>query len=157
MKRGAIIGIIAGAVALVLVLLAVSFFAGRNAGLNEFLPEEIDLPENMSSINSVTENILQSLNDNNYSSFSKDFSDRIKTILNEQSFTEVRNLILETSGKYISKETPKSYEIEGYIAYDYSCEFEKEKVFVTISFSQDLKKVEGILFDSDNLREATNS
>jgi len=138
----------------ILITLVILYFIGKNTETNN-LPEELPLPENMSNIDSMTENILQSLNNGNYTGFSRDFSGRIELILTEASFIEVRNLISETSGKYISKTTPKLYEIEGYNTLDYLCKFEKENVFVTLSLSKDLEKVEGILFDSPTLRERT--
>ena len=106
----------------------------------------------------MTENILQSLNNNDYAGFSKDFSDTLKNTITAHVFLSLHDLISQTSGKYISKSTPKLYETEeldiSYDVYDYPCEFEKESVFVAVSTNPDSGKVEGILFDSDALRKA---
>lgn len=120
-------------------------------------PSELELPSDISSINLIAENILQSINSNNYALFKKDFSDNLVNLIPEQKFIEIRNLILETSGEYISKLEPKLYELEGELIYEYPCVFEKENVTLDISFSQNSEKVEGILFSSENLIKAVSN
>lgn len=150
--KGIAIGVTIGVVILIGVLV-LFYYIGSDSDETS-LPEELPLPDDMTSINAVTENILQSLNDNDYTSFSKDFSDTLKNTISAHVFLDLRNLILQTSGKYLSKSTPKLYDIGGIEVYDYPCEFEKESVFLAISINSSSGKVDGIMFDSDALREA---
>lgn len=129
------------------------FTFNQNANL---FPEELELPSDVDSINLISENILQSINNNDYAIFKKDFSDNLTALISEQKFTEIKDLILETSGKYISKSAPKLYEVENTFIYEYRCLFEKENVTFDISFSPDSEKVEGILFSSENLIKASS-
>lgn len=126
-----------------------------NQDKNE-LPSELELPSNIDSINFMAENILQSINDNNYTRFKENFSNNLTILISEQKFTEVRDLILETSGKYILKSNPKLYEVENYyLVYEYSCLFEKENVTFDMSLGSNSKDIEGILFSSENLIKAS--
>lgn len=105
-------------------------------------------------IDDITENVLQGLNENNYTKFTKDMSDVMIKVLPESRFSELVALISGTSGKYISKELSFIEEYAGYIVYIYDCQFEKEPVKLTISFKLGYYEVEGLYFDSENIRAA---
>ncbi len=141
-------------VALIVLLTAlVSFhFIQKNSG-GDFTPKEKELPEDVDKFNSIAENILQAFNNNDYSKFSEDFSEKVKNLMNEQSFQETKTLLDETSGKYISKSEPTLVAYQEYKAFQYPCVFEKENVTLTLYFTQDSYKIEGLTFDSENLRE----
>ena len=155
--KGIAIGVAIGVVILIGVLVLFYYIGSNQNTSDKTSPKELPLPEDMTSINSLTENILQSLNNNNYASFSKDFSDTLKNTITAHVFLSLKDLISQTSGKYISKSTPKLYKIEGFNVYDYPSEFEKESVFVAVSINPDSGKLEGILFDSDGLRATQTS
>lgn len=142
-------------VAIICVGLLNHFTVNQNG--NSLSSSELELPSNIDSINLIAENILQSMNSNNYAAFKIDFSDNLINLIPEQKFTEIRNLILETSGEYISKLEPKLYELEGKLIYEYPCVFEKENVTLDVSFNQNSEKVEGILFSSENLIKAVSN
>lgn len=157
--KGIAIGVAIGIVILIGVLVLFYYIGSKDTPDKTSL-KELPLPEDMTSINSMTENILQSLNNNDYAGFSKDFSDTLKNTITAHVFLSLHDLISQTSGKYLSKSTPKLYKTEelgvSYEVYDYPGEFEKESVFVAVSTNPDSGKVEGILFDSEKLREATS-
>ncbi len=152
MKKGLSAWIIIGVIIIVLAGIGI-YFLGKNAGRNEFLPEEKELPENTSQIDAMAENILQSINNNDYLNFVKDFSSNLKLIMNEQTFQETKNLLNQTSGVYVSKKKPGLYTYQGLDLYSYPCVFEKEQVTLSIYLDPDSILIEGITFDSENLRE----
>lgn len=155
--KGIAIGVAIGFVILIGVLVLFYYIGSKDTSDKTSL-KELPLPEDMTSINSMIENILQSLNDNDYTGFSKDFSANLTNTITAHVFLSLHDLISQTSGKYISKSTPKLYDTEelgiSYDVYDYPCEFEKESVFVAVSTNPDSGKVEGILFDSEGLRKS---
>lgn len=125
-----------------------------------FRPLETSFPESEVTfeqplIDDITENVLQGLNENNYTKFTKDMSDIMIKVLPEPRFSELYALISQTSGQYISKELASSEEYSGYVVYKYNCKFEKENVTVTTSFRLGYYEVEGMWLDSENLRQAT--
>ena len=72
----------------------------------------------------------------------------------ESRFDELVNLVSISSGKYLSKELASSMEDRGYVVYIYVCEFEKEPVQITISFKLGYYEIEGLYFDSVNIRNS---
>jgi len=69
-------------------------------------------------------------------------------------FNELKWLLSNTSGQYISKIKDVVAYKDDYVIYIYNCEFEKEEVVVTISFNKNISMVEGLFFNSQNLRKA---
>jgi hypothetical protein len=105
-------------------------------------------------VTSMTENILQSINANDYQIFVQDFSDQMKTAFTEDQFNQMRDL-LTASGKYVSQDAPSLSNNQGYAVYRFPCKYENENVYVTITFLIGGQKVEGLFFDSNNLRKAS--
>jgi hypothetical protein len=105
-------------------------------------------------VTSMTENILQSINANDYQIFVQDFSDQMKTAFTEDQFNQMRDL-LTASGNYVSQNAPSLSNNQGYAVYRFPCKYENENVYVTITFLIDGHKVEGLFFDSNNLRKAS--
>ena len=103
-------------------------------------------------IDRITENVLQAYNENNYTKFTKDMSGVMIKAISESRFDELVNLVSISSGKYLSKELASSMEDRGYVVYIYVCEFEKEPVQITISFKLGYYEIEGLYFDSVNIR-----
>jgi hypothetical protein len=102
----------------------------------------------------VAENILQSIDANDYQKFVQDFSDQMKAAFTEDKFNQLRKL-LNASGKYVSLDAPSLSNNQGYAVYRFPCKYENENVYVTITFLIGGQKVEGLLFDSNNLRKAS--
>lgn len=100
------------------------------------------------------ESILDGLNKADYTMFSSDFAGNIKQSMDEEYFSRLSSFVKENSGGYISKALAFSKEEQGLKVFGYDCQFSKESVLMTVSFSADLSKVEGLYFDSENMREA---
>lgn len=110
--------------------------------------------EKIARVDAVTENLLQSLNNGSYESFTHNFSASMKGAFNESTFRGQRSTILNASGRYLLKGQPL-IQISGiYVAYIYNCTFQNENVTVRVVMSDDANSVEGLWYDSPKLREA---
>jgi hypothetical protein len=106
-------------------------------------------------VGAAAENILQAINANDSQKFVQDFSDAMKSAFPETEFTKLRDMIQKTSGNYLSMSSPTLLNQNGYAIYHFPCKFEKEDVIVTVTFTIGGDKVEGLFFDSTNLRSAS--
>lgn len=106
-------------------------------------------------VGSAVENILQSINANDQQKFIQDLSDAMINAFPESEFAKLRDMIQKTSGNYISMGTPTLLNQNGYAVYRFPCKFEKENVIVTVTFPIGGTKVDGLFFDSTNLRSAS--
>jgi hypothetical protein len=102
----------------------------------------------------VTENVLTALDANDYAAFTRDYSPDMLAAYSEDKFTQVRDLLQSASGKYISTGKVSLSNNQGYAVYRIICKYEQEDVVVTIVFKVDGKQIEGLFFDSPNLRTA---
>lgn len=100
----------------------------------------------------VTGRVLTAIDQNDYTAFTRDFSPTMLSAFPEAQFTELRVLLHETSGNYVACGEPSLSNRQGYAVYRLICTFEKEEVAVTIVFAVDGRQVEGLFFDSPNLR-----
>lgn len=75
--------------------------------------------------NETAETIFQSFNTGDYGQFSMNLSDRLKSGINESSFSGMREQIQTKYGNYTSKAAPQSSVIQGYNNFVYDCHFEK--------------------------------
>lgn len=62
-------------------------------------------------------------------------------------------MLQNASGNYISCAEPALSNNQGYAVYRLTCKFEQEDVVVTVAFKVGGDKVEGLFFDSVNLRK----
>lgn len=107
-------------------------------------------------ISKMADNILVSINQDDYPGFIKDFSDQMITTFTTQQFTDLRTMLQGTSGNYVSCQSdPTLSNQQSYAVYQYKCQFEKEEVIVTLVFAIDGDKVEGLYFNSKALRAIT--
>lgn len=100
------------------------------------------------------ENILNGLNDDNYEMFSRDLSDTVKESMDEESFSKLSKFIKDNSGDYVAKTLAASKDENNIHTLSYDCQFSLESVYFTITFNADYSIVEGIYFDSENMRAA---
>jgi len=100
----------------------------------------------------LTAGILSALNDNDYAAFTPSFSAEMLDAFDESEFTELRGVLQETSGDFVSTGEMNISNKDGYAIYRIICTYEKEDVVVTIIFKIDGSQVEGLFFDSTNLR-----
>jgi hypothetical protein len=103
----------------------------------------------------VADNLLKSIDIGDYQAFSRDFSDAMKAAFPESSFSDMQALLQKASGKYASCGQPSLLNSQGYAVYRLICKYELEDVVVTISIKVDGDKVDGLFFDSPNLRNAS--
>jgi PBP1b-binding outer membrane lipoprotein LpoB len=101
----------------------------------------------------VTESILNSINDMDYENFTQDFGEEMMAAISEDDFVDMRTMLQSSSGIFIACQQPALMNNAGYAIYRVICEFEQEDVVVTVTFKVDGDKVEGLFFDSPNLRE----
>jgi hypothetical protein len=93
-------------------------------------------------VNETTENILISMNEDDYASFSKDFDDTLKAELTEASFPDFVSAINGSNGNYKDGSKKLVYinvkEDEGHIIASYLADFED---FEDVTFEVTLKEI----------------
>jgi len=88
--------------------------------MNEFKDETKEIADSM------TENVLVAMNENNYSHFSEDFDEKMKNFLNETKYQDTLPAIKNTIGNYISKEFMCVREKDQYTIVFYKAKFSQE-------------------------------
>jgi hypothetical protein len=108
----------------------------------------------------MVENMLTGLSDNDYAVFSRDFSDTMKTAIDETAFADLEESITGVIGTFESKRfaqaaTTTKDDVE-YTVIVYKAAYTEEDadVLVTVTFSGDQgsEKIEGLFFNSPKLR-----
>jgi len=112
-------------------------------------------PAGLSSaqVAALTANVLQSLDRSDYAGFSRDFSDSMKAAFTQDQFTHLHDMLQEASGNYLSQGASSLSNNQNYALYHIVCKYEKEEVAVTLSFQVGGTQIEGLWFDSLNLRK----
>ena len=100
---------------------------------------------------SLTENILQALDENDYDKFIQDFSEPMVNAFAQEQFADLRDMLQATSGNFVSVGELGLSNRQGYAVYRIPCKYELETVTVTITFAIEGDKVEGLFFTSPNL------
>jgi len=105
----------------------------------------------------VVDGTLKAINTGDFQSFTQDFSDEMKKAFSEGQFTSLADLLMNTSGSYVScvDSEPELSNNQGYAVYRLACKYDLESVLVTATFKVDGDKVEGLFFDSTNLRKVS--
>ncbi|MBE3037474.1 MAG: DUF3887 domain-containing protein [Chloroflexi bacterium] len=105
----------------------------------------------------VVENTLQAINAGDYQSFTQDFSDEMKNAFTEEQFTSLADMLQNASGNFVScaDSQPAISNNQDYAIYRLTCTYDLESVIVTVTFKVDGDKVEGLFFDSTNLRKVS--
>jgi hypothetical protein len=124
------------------------------AGLSGCLPrQKAGLSDQQ--VASVTENILKALDQNNYPGFIHDFSPQMKAAFSPEKFSQLRTMLYNASGDFIYMNAPDISNSQGYAVYRFPSKYANEAVIVTITFVIGGQEVEGLFFDSANLRKAS--
>jgi len=100
----------------------------------------------------VTSRILSAMDANDYEAFIGDFSPEMLAAFGEDQFNDLRLMTQSTSGSFVSTGEMSLSDNKGYAVYRIICSYELEDVVVTIVFKVDGTQVEGLFFDSPNLR-----
>jgi len=106
-------------------------------------------------VTTTTENILKAMDANNYQTCTQDFSDQMKAAFTQAQFTQIRTMLQKASGAFVSVGTASLSNNQGYVAYRFTSKYANETVYVTVTFLIGGQKVEGLWFDSANLRKAS--
>ena len=106
-------------------------------------------------IASVTENTLKAIDAKDYQKFTQDFSDKMNSVFTQAQFDNLCKLLQAASGSYVSLGSPSLSNNQGYAVYRFPAKYTNETVYVTITFLVGGQKVEGLFFDSVNLRKAS--
>jgi len=99
----------------------------------------------------VTANVLQAIDAGDYTAFTRDFSEPMKAAFTQEKFDQMRLMLQQASGNYVSQSAPSLSNNQGYAVYHIVCKYEKEDVAVTITFHVGGDKIEGLFFNSVNL------
>lgn len=131
--------------ALILVLLVglSGCLAAQKAGLSD------------QQVASLTENILKALDQNNYPAFTHDFSPQMKSAFTQEKLSQLHTILANASGDFIYMDSPSLSNNQGYAVYRFPCKYANETVTVTITFVIGGQEVEGLWFDSANLRKVS--
>jgi hypothetical protein len=106
---------------------------------------------------SETENVLTALKNNDYTGFSKDLNQSMKTAMTKAAFDKLYNQLKTSIGSYESKVFEEATNANSVITCQYLAAYSDETagVWITISFDSS-KKIAGLYFNSPKLR-ATSS
>ena len=103
----------------------------------------------------ITDNLLEGFASNNYTQYSRDFSDEMKESLDAAAFEENRALILAKIGNYVSRGSPAVTQSGEYVSVTYKAAFEREEgVAIRVVFREGdaSHQVHGLWFNSPKLR-----
>lgn len=98
----------------------------------------------------IAENILQAIYDDDYQSYSRDFSQTLLNQTDSQAFESLRSQLITAMGQYISKERSDVLEDENYISVNYLVEFEGGKLIFRVVFEKgdESHRVQGVWFNN---------
>lgn len=102
----------------------------------------------------AAETVLQAIDAGDHTGFTQDFSEEMKKAFPETEFSKLRDLLANASGQYQSIGEPTLSNNGDFAIYSFPAQYEKERVTVTVTFKIGGDKVEGLFFDSQNLRKA---
>lgn len=104
-------------------------------------------------VRAVTASLLTALEQGDYARFQAYLSEEMMRALPEEQFYLLQQDILNASGRFIQTGEMRLSNRGEYAIYRMMCQYEKEKVVVTIVFKINGTQVEGLFFDSVNLRQ----
>jgi len=117
--------------------------------------QQIPLAEVTQYADSITENILMAMNEDNYSRFSQDFDEQMKNGLDETKYNNTIPGMKNKIGQYISKELVSAEKKDQFVVVTYKAKFSEESGDVIIrSVFSDIngkKYISGFWMDSQKL------
>lgn len=114
-----------------LVVKIVADRVGKVSG-SEALSPTVSLPDMQRSADQITEAMLTSINQSDYTRFSANFDQKMKSGLPENQFWLLSQSIKQKLGKYVSQEPITAEEKETFTIISYKVKFEKEKEAITV-------------------------
>jgi hypothetical protein len=77
----------------------------------------------------------------------------MKSAFPPKKFSQLRTMLYTASGNFIYSNAPSISNNQGYAVYRFPCKYDNETVTVTVAFVIGGQEVEGLFFDSPNLRK----
>jgi len=102
----------------------------------------------------IADNLLQGINQHDYSEFSKDFDSHMKSAIPEQAFqNQVIGVVAGRTGNFVSRQVSQVVQNGDQVTLVYSARFDKENnVIVTLTLTAAAPhQVSGLFFDSTSL------
>lgn len=119
--------------------------------------KKLDISQVRGYSDSIVENILEAVNEDDYEKYSADFNDTMKDALTKDVFISQNKIVKNKIGSYVSKDFGMAQREKDYIVVLYKAKFTKEPkdVIVKIVYENNNGniKVAGLFFDSPNLRK----
>jgi uncharacterized protein YxeA len=145
--------IIVCCVALAIVLIAL--IIGEISTTKKSSPVVLSTVSEPVDIEPITDNLMSGLNANDYTIFSKDFNEKMKSAFTKEGFDQTYKAVHERIGNYVSRSAVEVSETDELITVVYSAKFEKEdgvtlRVIVEKSGDHHLA---GLWIDSPDLRK----
>jgi len=130
-----------------------NYVHGVNLDSPKLRGQALDVTQLRAYADSITENILVSLNKNDYAGFPRDFDQTMKNVEVKTAFDSLYSLLKTNVGSYVSQEFENVALQQNYIVVRYLAKYDKEPdgVWITISFDNN-HQVAGLYFDSPKLR-----
>jgi hypothetical protein len=128
---------------------------GLNLDSSKLRGQSLDVNQIRGYADSETENVVVSLNNNNYAGFSKDFDQAMKTLTPETAYVKLYNQIKTLVGDYQSDQFESLSQNNNIITVLYLAKYSNEPdgVWISISFDSDTK-IGGLYFISPKLLAA---
>ena len=99
--------------------------------------------------------ILTAVDDNNYDVFKENFSEEMLAAFPEAAFADLRTTLQSASGNFVSAGRLELTNNQGYAVHRIRCTYSLEEVMVTLVIKIGGTQVDGLFFDSTNLRAAS--
>jgi hypothetical protein len=94
----------------------------------------------------IVENAMQGLADGDYTAWSRDWSDTMKSAIPEKAFLDYRSQVTAQYGQFVSIEsvTVEPGRKQGYVRWAAICNFENGRIKFNFSFENDGRLIEGV-------------
>ena len=116
-------------------------------------PSPSALPDD--DVLALASRLLVSIDEGDYTNFLADFSEDMVAAFPETAFNDLREMLQSASGTFMTAGKLELTNNQDYAIYRIRCSYSLEDVMVTLVFKVDGTLVEGLYFDSTNLRAAS--
>jgi len=107
-------------------------------------------------VDAMTENLLVSLSNHNYATYTQDMDAKMKAASSQAQFEQAYAMVIGKIGKYVSRQMTTVIEQKPFRTVVYDARFEQEEhvtVRVVYNVAGDRPLVSGLWFDSPKLRQ----
>jgi len=104
---------------------------------------------------SKTDNLMQAMNRNDVSAFSRDLNDKMKSAFTVEAFAKMQSQVGGKIGNYVSRQVSTVLQTGDTVTVIYAARFEyEEQVIMRVSFETTAPhRISGLWFDSAKLRQ----